>query len=163
MARGKKTGGKNFKKGVSGNPLGGAVRAIDPDIRKMMKQRRTEFVVEMQRQLRLRFEEVQELGKDFSLPSDVLLVSRLIQKAVSASDVGRAAFILDNAFGPQPKPLKLVDDEGDAYRPLATVPTEQLLLVFAELRRQVVTEGECKSTEKQPQPLGSLPPSSGAA
>ena len=134
MAHGKKTGGKNFAKGQSGNP--GGRPKLEGDLREMMKERRLAIVTEIHRQLELPFETIHKMTEDKSLPAQVFLIARILTQAANKGCHFKATFIFENALAPVPKAISFVDDEGKTYRPLATVSTTELLGFFEALQKK---------------------------
>jgi len=100
MAKGKKTGGRNFKPGNRANPKGRP--RIPADLKKARQINGQEFARTCNRFL---FQTLQELERDLKGGRlNVLehLIAFLLKKACSEGDPSRVAFIFDRVLGRPP-------------------------------------------------------------
>jgi len=93
MAKGKKTGGRNFKKGVSGNP-GGATK-IPEDLKEARKFTRIEMERVLNRYIHMTKSEIIRAAQDPMTPALELMIASLISKGTNEGDYRRISFLLD--------------------------------------------------------------------
>ncbi len=96
MARGKKTGGRDFLPGNSGNPNGGPPT---PDVREARKANKEQLTLILTKQLVMTRSELQALAANKDTPSMELLVASILSRAINTGDYSRATFLFDRAFG----------------------------------------------------------------
>lgn len=98
MAKGKKTGGKNWEKGKSGNPKGGTpVMLSDIVERKTLDSKL--FATMVTRLLYTPVERLEEIADNKQTLGLEALVAGIISKAVKDRDIYRANFLLDRLLG----------------------------------------------------------------
>jgi len=113
MARGRKTGGKDFEKGHKGGP---GKPPTPPDIRASRALTREEFERVAYRLLFINQQEFQTIVKNAETPMFDLMMAAVIHKAVVEGDERRMDFLLSRLIGkvvqpisgPDGKPLPLV-------------------------------------------------------
>lgn len=103
MAKGKKTGGRNFKKGASGNPKGPA--PLPEDIKETRKLTQIEFERIANKYLFARKDEIAKASVDPNTPVIELLIGSIIHKAVVEGDERRLDFLLARLVGKVVQPV----------------------------------------------------------
>lgn len=97
MARGRKTGGRDFRPGVSGNP--GGRKPMSPEMKAVRKLTPSYIQTLISRFLRMSREEFQRY-LSFGDPNIAeIAVSAIIAKAISEGDYMRLDFLLDRVIG----------------------------------------------------------------
>jgi hypothetical protein len=96
MARGRKTGGRDFVKGQVANPKG------RPDgLPNSVRQLTTKEYIELVNDLSgLTANELKEIAKDGSTPAMKAMIANIMAKGIEFGDAGRAHFFLDRLLGP---------------------------------------------------------------
>lgn len=94
MAKGFKSGGKNFEKGHK--PLG---HKLPADIRKAKEITQQEFVRDTCELLRSTKDELQSVLKNPETPAMKLMIGGIIAKAITEQDIIRAEFLLNRIIG----------------------------------------------------------------
>lgn len=97
MAKGKKTGGKDFAPGVSGNPNGRP--PVPADIRAARDLNRVEFDALTNTLLRLNTNELDELLDDKTTPALTIMIARIVRSAMWSSDPKRLIFLMNRMIG----------------------------------------------------------------
>ncbi len=97
MAKGKKTGGRNFQPGQSGNPNGPT--PIPEDIKQARKLNQIEFERIANKFLFMNRKEIADHVNKPETPALELLVGSIVSKAVSTGDQVRLNFLLDRLIG----------------------------------------------------------------
>ena len=97
IAKGKKTGGKNFKPGVSGNPAGSL--PLPEDIKKARKLNQKELERSVNKFLYMNAAEIKESAADKECSMFDRIVGSIITAAVEKSDHTRLEFILNRMIG----------------------------------------------------------------
>lgn len=103
MAKGKKTGGRDFKKGQSGNPKGPA--PLPEDIKEARKITQIEFERLANKYLSARKEDIAKASADPNTPVLELIISSIIHKAVVEGDERRLDFLLTRLIGKVVQPV----------------------------------------------------------
>lgn len=175
MARGKKTGGRDFPPGVSGNPAGRKpMPREERDAWQQIKAMRLENRYDWQHHYRelvaMTPAQLQALvgGKTAEgtvIPSSEpdapvlkLLVARSILYAMRTGKSSELSAHRDMMCGPEPKQVELSGPDGAPLSPLANYTQEQLSQAFTALDT-IIKEYECKSTPSSPPPSESSAPS----
>lgn len=97
MAIGKKTGGRNFEPGQSGNPSGSSNLAKKlGNIRKLNQAQVSEI---LNRFVTMSLEDVVEFANDKSNPSIEILVATILIHGIKGGDPTRLTFLLDRLIG----------------------------------------------------------------
>jgi hypothetical protein len=95
--KGKKTGGRDFVPGVSGNPAG------RPPLPEEIKDARSQSKEKIERALHeIAFKKMDEIKAILDSPHSPamdMIVAKIIQRAVETGDTLRAGFILDRMIG----------------------------------------------------------------
>ena len=97
MAKGKKTGGRDFKPGQSGNPLGPPV--LPPEVKEARKLTRIEFERIASQYMQMTKEEITKKLQDPKSTTLELIVMTIIHKAVKDGDQHRLDFLLNRLIG----------------------------------------------------------------
>lgn len=117
MAKGKKTGGRDFLPGQSGNPNG------QPKVPQEIKDARQLTKLELERLLNkymvMTKDEVQEALKNPATPALELMIGSIVAKAVSGGDDKRLNFLLERMIG---KVKEKVEHTGADGQALALAP-----------------------------------------
>jgi hypothetical protein len=184
MAKGKKTGGRDFQKGEkwTGNASGRPSIPKDQKVAfEAVKQLRSDLRFGWQHHYRelmdMTLDQVQAIvgGKlpdgtivpssDPTAPMLKLLVARSILYAMRSGKASEVQVHREMMCGPEPKQFELSGPGGEPLPPLSGYNQEMLAAAFATLDK-IVRESECKSTlQQQPSESSppSLPPASGTA
>lgn len=97
MAKGIKTGGRDFKKGESGNPKGPP--KVPEDIREARKLNQITFERIANKYLFSNKSEITKSSSDPNTPVIELMISSIIHKAVVEGDERRLEFLLSRLVG----------------------------------------------------------------
>lgn len=96
MARGKKSGGRNFEKG---NPGGPGQPPLPPDVKKARKLNAAEFTRVATEYLYFTKDELKKKATDPATPIIELLVGSIVAKAVEHGDSTRLEMLLNRLIG----------------------------------------------------------------
>lgn len=97
MTLGRKTGGRDFEPGKSGNPDGRPPLA--PKVRKLKKLNQKEFISLVSKYMRKTFSDLETLAQDPETNALDLMVISLITNTIRAGDYNRLNFLLDRTIG----------------------------------------------------------------
>jgi hypothetical protein len=134
MAKGRKTGGKDFELGKPGGP---GRPSLPEDLRTAKKLTQTEFEKIMTKYLLMPASEFQEMTDAISNKQKTdasmleMMLASVMQKAVIGGCPQRLEFILTRMFG-KPKEKPDQDDQDEADELLREIPTEKLLLLVGK-------------------------------
>lgn len=158
MARGQseKAIATRFKKGNAGGPGRPAVPPDQKEAWRQVQEMRAVASVAFQEKIeKYRNKSVQELlklQKDHSLPADDMVMVKAFIRAANAASLGTLTTLRTLAAGPEVKQVELSGPGGEPLHPLANVPDAELIATYQEVQLQI-RERQCKSTQKQQQPL----------
>ncbi len=96
MAKGKKTGGRNFKPGWQGGP--GAPR-VPPELKKSRKMHRIAYEELLNKYVNHTTEQINEALKSPTIPLFEKIIPKMLAHAFNEADPRRMAFILDRLIG----------------------------------------------------------------
>lgn len=131
MAKGIKTGGRNFQKGVSGNPNGRP--KLPPEIKQIQKMSPT-FVRAMINKLsRMTKDELATHLKDPKTPVLEVTLGSIYAKAIKDGDYMRLNFLLDRTIG------KVKDEVDISLTPQITYKTS--MTEDGRLLQEVIRDG----------------------
>jgi hypothetical protein len=95
--KGKKTGGKNFPKGVCPNPSG---RPPMPEhLKKARKMNTIECQEILDRIIKMSMGEIKDLATSSEAPALEMMLAKIVLEAILRGDHGRADFVLDRLIG----------------------------------------------------------------
>jgi hypothetical protein len=97
MAKGKKTGGRDFAKGVSGNPKGGP--GLPKDVKEARKLTQGELERAVNRYLHLSRGELKAAIEAPGTPMIEIMIASIIAQAATKGDQMRLDFILNRIIG----------------------------------------------------------------
>lgn len=97
IARGQKTGGRDFKPGQSGNPKGPP--KLSPDVKAARKINRLEFERVATEMLNKTADEIKATAKDPQTRGLELIVSTILMKGIQNGDQFRLNFFLERLIG----------------------------------------------------------------
>lgn len=97
MAKGKKTGGRNFKKGEVSNPLGRP--KVDPAIREIRNYNKAEIERLFNEFMNVTLSELVAILRDKSRTVIELMVAKVISESIRRGDQVRFNFLLDRMVG----------------------------------------------------------------
>lgn len=100
MTRGRKTGGKNWVKGQSGNPKGNP--GLPGDCREAKKLTADKYIKIVNKMIHGTKADVQAVINDPFSSALELLIAGILAKAITQQDVQRATFILERLIGKVP-------------------------------------------------------------
>lgn len=100
MAKGKKTGGRDFEPGESGNPSGRP--NLPEEIKQGRKLNNLELEYILTKYLRCSSAFLMEASRDVTLPALDQIAIRIILKAIESGDHFRMNFILERLVGKAP-------------------------------------------------------------
>lgn len=100
MAKGRKTGGRDFVPGQSGNPAGKP--PTPEDVKNARKENTSEVTRILTKHLAMSRDQLAGVVRNPATTSMELLVAGILLKAITAGDHSRAQFIFDRAFGKVP-------------------------------------------------------------
>lgn len=152
MAARKKTGGKDFQPGQSGNPNGRPV-VVSDELREAKKHLREQFELTVIECTKLTFPELDRLIQDQMTPALKLMVASVMVKGVSLGDPVRMTFFLDRLVGPVPKAVELSGAQGQPLSPLLNFTSIELTSMLGEIQKLIKDKG-C-SPQKQVSPSAS--------
>lgn len=92
MAKGQKTGGKDFPPGVSGNPKGRP--PIPADLRAAREMRRNDLLEILTRVIKLTKCELRARFRDANTPADERMIIQLVRSATWGGNVLKIGFIM---------------------------------------------------------------------
>lgn len=132
MAKGRYTGGRQFQKGVSGNPSG---RPAMPDTLKALQKNSKQIILQNICDLILKPQrEVKQIAEMGSTMSGVALMASVLHKGIEMGCTSRAQFFMNYLIGKpteyDPETLEETDEE--KTKALETVPSEALTRVLRE-------------------------------
>lgn len=93
MAKGKKTGGRDFKPGESGNPHG--AHPLPPELKSARQLTRIQLELLINRYVHMTKAEIIEASKAPNTTALELMIASLISRATNEGDYKRIAFLLD--------------------------------------------------------------------
>lgn len=107
MAKGKKTGGRNFEPGICPNPNGRP--PITPEVKALRGLTHEHIKDVMDLLVDQEFEKLREMAKDTSLPALKLLYIRAVLRAVETGDLANIEIVLNRVLG---KPKERIEHSG---------------------------------------------------
>ena len=133
MAKGRKTGGKNFMPGVVTNPNGRP--RLPEDIKTIRELTQAEFTRVSNKYLQMSSEEIEAIVKEPSTPMLELMVASIISKAVIYGDQNRLNLLLDRLIGKVPIPVARSADPQilEKLKDLESKTDEELLAMIKSL------------------------------
>jgi hypothetical protein len=108
MAKGFKSGGKDFRPGQSGNPKGRP--ALPEDIKEARTLNKLEFERIVNKYLYLTPDEILAIVNSHQAPSIELMIASIINSATKHGDHFRLNFLLDRVIGPIVKEAKIKEE-----------------------------------------------------
>lgn len=105
MARGRKTGGKNFVKGQSGNPDGRPT--LPPEVKAARQMNGPMFELLINKYMGLPVDQLQVIAKDQSTPAIDLVVIKLLVMSIQHGDINRLKLLLEYTIGKVPDKLNV--------------------------------------------------------
>lgn len=123
MAKGKKTGGRDFKKGESGNPNGRPHEK--PEVRALKRLTKSRFEDVAHRYINSTVDELQDKFRDPSTPALDLILIKVLIDAANKGDIGKLNFFLERLIG---KITERVDitTKGDSFNNLENLSIADL-------------------------------------
>lgn len=121
MAKGKKTGGRNFVKGVVTNPKGRPPE--DPEYKKLKNYTKEKIVLLMNKVMGLNLLEMKAIIANPETDATELAFIKIMSETIRTGDYSRLNFYLDRTIGPIAKNLVLTGPNGE---PL--IPTEHIVV-----------------------------------
>ncbi len=110
MTRGRKTGGRDFKPGVSGNPAGRPKTREDLKQVKLLSQDDVSRI--MQKMLDMKIIDLDHMVNDPDTPAMELMIAKIMHKAMIEGDQARLDFLFNRVIG------KVLDKKEIEVRPV---------------------------------------------
>jgi hypothetical protein len=110
MAKGRKTGGRNWQKGETGNPKGAP--KTPEDVKALRKLNGPEFDRVANKYLFLTKAEIVKIVNDPTTPSLELIVASVIHKAIIEGDAKRLEYLLMRVIGKVAQPIQHAGPDG---------------------------------------------------
>lgn len=138
MAKGKKTGGRNFVKGHPGGP--GRPKMPDDfkvawgQIQTIRNETRYEFANAYKKVQEYSVEMLQAFVKKTDTAVVELLVARCLLGVLSKAKVQDVAQLQELMCGPEPKHVELSGPNGEPLSPVTKLSTEELAQAYAALQ-----------------------------
>jgi len=164
MAKGKKTGGRNFPKGWAGGPgrpkMPEDQKIAWQEVQRMRSKHRHDWMSCFEKFVDMPMEQITAFigtkdAPNTTAPVIELLVARSILRVMSSGKANDFDTLREMMCGPEPKQLQISGPDGEALSsPLAKYNAEELAKAYLELDR-LIKEEECKSTQTQPPSSGS--------
>lgn len=110
MTYGRKTGGRDFVPGQSGNPNGRP--PIPPDLKEIDKLTKDSYSRLLAKYMGLDREALEAIALDPKTPALDLIVVSIISKAIKNGDNARLEALLQRSIGPVPKILDIEPGSG---------------------------------------------------
>lgn len=125
MAKGQKTGGRNWKKGESGNAKGAP--KIPDDLKDARRLNGPEFERIANKLLAMNKEEISKIASDPKTPSLELIVASVVHKAIVEGDAKRLDYLLNRTIGKVTQPVQHsgVDGGPIAIKNVAQLTSEE--------------------------------------
>lgn len=112
MARGKKTGGKDWKPGQSGNPKGPP--KVPPEVREARKFNKQVVSTALERVLSMNEAELKKFMMNKSQPVIERALAKVLYKAMTQANLSNINFLLDRTIGKVPNNHKVEGMSGHA-------------------------------------------------
>jgi hypothetical protein len=110
MAKGRKTGGRNWQKGETGNPKGAP--KTPEDVKALRRLNGPEFDRVANKFLFLTKAEIVRILNDAATPSLELIVASVIHKAIIEGDAKRLEYLLMRVIGKVAQPIQHAGPDG---------------------------------------------------
>lgn len=159
MATGRKTGGKDFVPGQSGNPAGRPAPA-GPELRAAKLKLREQFELIVLELAEVNLTQLQAMVEDPTVPALKLMVASVMLKGLSLGDPARVTFLLDRLVGPVPKAVELGGVNGEPLPPFLQFDSTALTATLIEVQRIIKAKEKNKCTtglQPGPQQASALP------
>lgn len=133
MAKGFKTGGKNFQKGVVTNPAGRP--PLSPEIKEARRLTQTRFIELTNQYINMSKEELKAAEQNPKTTILELMVLKVMQHAIAKGDQLRLNFILERLIGKVPTPIDMdVSPEAlEHLKMLKDKSNEELLEIWKQM------------------------------
>ena len=115
--KGKKTGGKDFKKGNPGRPKG--IKTVSPEVKEI---NRKEVEILITSYFKMSLVELGEIAKDKTTPSKDLMVIKIITEAIKSGDQSRFNFLLERTIGKVKDSLDISNPDGSMRSTVIILP-----------------------------------------
>lgn len=113
MAKGRKTGGRDFTKGHSLTPPGPGRPAVTPELKALRQINATELARILNALSTASIAELAEMSKDPTRSVLEMTIISIWKKAYEKGDQQRVNFILDRLVG---KPKEMIEHTGEGFR-----------------------------------------------
>lgn len=107
MATGKKTGGKDFKKGNPGRPKGSVV--VPKAVKEM---NRVEVEKLITKYMKMNRTALAKVAKNLKTPTVDLMIIKIITTAINKGDYTRFSFLLDRTIGKVKESVDVTNSDG---------------------------------------------------
>lgn len=130
MAIGKKSGGRDFQPGQSGNPAGRT--PLPPELKETRRLNKTEFETLVNKYLWASFAQIEAASEDATLPAIERYVVSIIAKGIKTGDWGGCEWIAQRLIGKvqdrvevtTPKPFVIAKRDGSTLELGAKVDSD---------------------------------------
>ena len=133
MAKGKKTGGRNFVKGQSGN-LNGQPK-IPKEVKEIRRLTTADYVLTVNKFLYADISEIKSYMNNPKATALELMVAKVVVKSIESGDQTRLQFLLDRLIGPVKQKVEHTGENGSAIS-LQHQSSEQIEREVDELRNE---------------------------
>lgn len=139
MAKGFKSGGKDFEKGVSGNPKG--TPGLPAEVRKVRKLTHEEISQMGTMLLEQDINQIIKISEDLTQPVLRVWIARMIRKGIATKDTAYFNAVLDRIAGRIPTKMELTGSGGGPLS-LVNVTEEELQRRAKEIADRFKSEFE---------------------
>ncbi len=105
MAKGRKTGGKNFPKGTSGNPKGRT--PVPPEVKEARKYTSAELELSMTKLLTMPLEDLKEVSENPRSSTIDSILSKILLRARRDGSYSHVNFFIERMFGKVPDKMQM--------------------------------------------------------
>lgn len=144
MARGMKTGGKDFKPGQMPGP---GRPPAPPELKEARKLNQIDFELLVNKFLRMNKEDIQEVLRSNTSTTLELMIAGIISRGVTGGDQNRLEFILSRLFGKPKERHEITGLDGNPLRAqIALMSDEDISKELYELAAKSIITGKNPSS-----------------
>lgn len=151
MAKGKKTGGRDFKLGQVGNPLGAG--AHNKDVKRIRRLAKDDIAAIGQIILDGNLTELQKIKDDPDASVLKVWMAALIVRSMTKGDAGVFNVIMDRIVGRVKNSLEVMDPGDQPFRPFAHLDGDRLTKSIVLLQKLTQEQEDAKLLPRPPQSI----------